>query len=164
MMIIIIIVAVTSRSSLYSINTYLSNEFQCTREPYSRVGFCVLLYRKNQLRWMLAIDTAKILLKRADEKEMKCCKLITFSKYISKNLFFAASGLNPSTPFTEATPPKKFASPGIINIFWKLGRPNYLSVLETIITTLYYMHFIRWCRLRRLLVAYDVLETFFFFW
>jgi len=35
----------------------------------------------------------------------------TLSKYISKNLFLAASGSNPLTPLTEATPPKKLASP-----------------------------------------------------
>lgn len=40
--------------------------------------------------------------------------LITFSKYISKNLFFAASVSNPFTPLTDATPPKKFASPIIL--------------------------------------------------
>uniref|UniRef100_A0A2P2MLJ6 NHL repeat-containing protein 2 isoform X2 n=1 Tax=Rhizophora mucronata TaxID=61149 RepID=A0A2P2MLJ6_RHIMU len=37
------------------------------------------------------------------------------SKYISKNLFLAASGLNAFTPLTLATPPKKFASPVPIN-------------------------------------------------
>lgn len=36
---------------------------------------------------------------------------ITLSRYISKNLFFASSVLNSFTPFTEATPPRKFASP-----------------------------------------------------
>ncbi len=43
----------------------------------------------------------------------KVIESYTLSKYISKNLFFAASVLNPSTPLTEATPPKKFASPSI---------------------------------------------------
>jgi len=38
-------------------------------------------------------------------------KINTLSKYISKNLFLAASGSNPLTPLTEATPPKKLASP-----------------------------------------------------
>jgi len=35
----------------------------------------------------------------------------TLFKYISKNLFLAASVSNPLTPLTEATPPKKLASP-----------------------------------------------------
>jgi hypothetical protein len=43
-------------------------------------------------------------------------KPFTLSRYISKNLFFAASVLNPSTPLTEATPPKKFASPLIFKM------------------------------------------------
>lgn len=38
---------------------------------------------------------------------------ITFDKYISKNLFFAALGSNPSTLLAEATPPKKYASPDL---------------------------------------------------
>lgn len=81
---------------------YLSNEFKGTWESYSRIWFCILQNAKGIKdidKWKLHANLDNGL------------RIVTFSRYISKNLFFAASVLNPLTPLTLATPPKKFASP-----------------------------------------------------